>query len=86
MLSLRAVTTPPKYKPRVPSVRMISFVIPQLDAAAVEEDIWARHLMSSVGVLTTHVASPPIAPATQVVHRFGATPVGFVFKRFDVRL
>ena len=86
MLSLNAVTTPPKYNPLIPSVRRICLVMPQLDAAFEEVEIWARHLISSVGVLTTQVARPPIAPASQVVQRLGGAPVVLEFRSAEVRL
>lgn len=61
-------------------------MMPQLDAAVGEDEIWARHLTNSVGVLTTQVARPPIAPATQVVQRFGGTPGVLDFRIAEVRL
>lgn len=33
------------------------------------EESWVRHFMSSVGVLTTQVATPPIAPAIHGIQR-----------------
>jgi len=45
---------------------------------------WARHFISSVGVLTTQVANPPIAPARKVVQRLGGVLMGV--RRAEVRL
>src|SRR5450756_985937 len=53
-----------EYNPLIPPLRRISLVMPQLDAAIGEDEIWARHFTTSVGVLTTQVARPPIAPAS----------------------
>lgn len=64
-------------------------MIPQLEAVAAEVEIWARHFTSSVGVDTTQVARPPIAPAIQVVQRDGGevAPRGFWdLRREEVRL
>ena len=61
-------------------------MMPQLDAAVGEDEIWARHFTSSVGVLTTQVARPPIAPASQVVQRLGGAPVVLEFRSAEVRL
>lgn len=68
---------PPWYKPRIPWFRRMSFAMWKLDEGFElevegEEGLmasWARHFISSVGVLMTHVASPPTAPASQVVQR-----------------
>lgn len=59
----------------MPSVRKMVRAILRLvlweEVEEEEGEAWARHFTSSVGVLTTHVARPPTAPASQVVHRFG---------------
>lgn len=86
MLSLKAVTTPPKYKPRIPSARTIPLATSQLLDGDVEEEIWVRHFTISVGVLTTQVARPPMAPAAQAVPRLAVASGPPVFRKSVVRL
>jgi len=61
---------------------MIDFVMLHVEVAD-EEESWVRHFMSSVGVLITQVAKPPIAPATNGIHRLVGEVVVLDITRFE---